>query len=248
MGYRIENKATELLIYDTDEKNITYYPKSELSVSASNGNIIITRTVGDSVSTIFSQEASKIDDPATNSVYDLVTTIKAYLQTDGGDNFSGGWADYNDNATSGTPLTVTGGGAAVVLTNDTLGTYTNTSNLPDGVDRLWDSSTNNFDWSDLKVGDMVDIRLDITVITSSSNTGIDVLLHLGTGGGAYNIPFIQEHNFKSSGTHQVTRFNSIYMGDSNTLDNGGQFKITSDANCTVTVNGWYVRCIRKGIV
>jgi len=89
MGYRIENKATELLIYDVDGKNINYYPKSELSVSASNGNIIITRTVGESISTIFNQEASKIDDPATNAVYDLVTTIKAYLQSDGGDNFSG---------------------------------------------------------------------------------------------------------------------------------------------------------------
>jgi len=248
MGYRIENKATELLIYDTDGKNITYYPKSELSVSASNGNIIITRTVGDSVSNIFSQEASKIDDPSVNSVYELVTTIKAYLQSDGGDNFSGGWADYNDNATSGTPLSVIGGGAAVVLTNDTLGTFTNTSNLPDGVTSLWNPSTNKFVWTDLKIGDMVDIRLDITITTASANTSINVLLHLGTGGGAYVIPFIQEHLFKTSGTHQITRFNSIYMGDSNTINNGGQFKITADSNCTVKVNGWYVRCIRKGIV
>lgn len=244
MGYRIENKATELLIYDTDGKNITYYPKSELSVSASNGNINISQNG----TPIFSQEASKIDDPATNAVYDLVTTIKAYLQTDGGDNFSGGWADYNDNATSGTPLSVTGGGAAVALTNDTLGTFTNTSNLPDGVTSLWNPSTNKFVWTDLKIGDMVDIRLDITITTASSNTSVNVLLHLGAGGGAYTIPFIQEHNFKTSGTHQITRFNSIYMGDSNTLNNGGQFKITADANCTVTVNGWYVRCIRKGIV
>lgn len=244
MGYRIENKATEILIYDTDGKNITYYPKSELSVSASNGNIIISQNG----TQIFNQEASKIDDPTTNAVYDLVTTIKAYLQTDGGDNFSGGWADYNDNATSGTPLSVTGGGAAVVLTNDTLGTYTNTSNLPDGVTSLWNPSTNKFVWTDLKIGDMVDIRIDITITTASSNTSVNVLLHLGAGGGAYTIPFIQEHNFKTSGTHQITRFNSIYMGDSNTLNNGGQFKITADSNCTVTVNGWYVRCIRKGIV
>ena len=248
MGYRIENKATELLIYDTDGKNITYYPKSELSISASSGNIIITQTVGESVNTIFSQEASMIDDPSVNSVYELVTTIKSYLTSHGNDDISGGFADYNDNATSGTPLNVTGGGAAVVLTNDTLGAYTNTQFLPEGVDRLWDPSTNNFDWSDLKVGDMVDIRLDIIVKTLSSNTGIDVLLHLGTGAGAYSIPFIQEHNFKSSGNHQITSFNSIYIGDTNTLNNGGQFKITADANCSVAVNGWYVRCLRRGAV
>lgn len=251
MGYRIENKATELLIYDMDGKNINYYPKSELSVSASSGNIIITRTQGESITQIFSQEASKIDDPSVNSVYELVTTIKSYLTLEGdNDNISGGFADYNDFATS-QPLgaiSVTGGGAAVVITNDTLGAYTNTQFLPEGVDRLWDPSTNNFDWSDLKVGDMVDIRLDIIVKTLSSNTGIDVLLHLGTGAGAYSIPFIQEHNFKSSGNHQITSFNSIYIGDTNTLNNGGQFKITADANCSVAVNGWYVRCLRRGAI
>ena len=248
MGYRIENKATELLIYDTDGKNINYYPKSELSVSASSGNIIITRTQGESITQIFNQEASKINDPSVNSVYELVTTIKSYLTSHGNDDISGGFADYNDNATSGTPLSVTGGGAAVVLTNDTLGAFTNTQFLPEGVSRLWDASTNNFDWSELSAGDMVDIRADITVTTSSSNTAIDVLLHLGAGGSAYTIPFIQDYNFKASGTYQKVMFNSIYMGDANTLNNGGQFKITADANCTVVVNGWYVRCLRRGAV
>lgn len=244
MAYRIENKATELLIYDTGGKNITYYPKSELSVSASNGNIIISQNG----SPILSQEASKIDDPSTNSVYDLVTTIKGYLQSNGGDGFSGGWADYNDNATSGTPLNVTGGGAAVVLTNDALGVYTNTAHLPSGVDRLWDPSTNNFDWSGLSIGDMVDIRIDITVTTASNNTAIDIDLELGTGGSVYTIPFISEQDFKTSAAHKIVEFNGIYIGDSNTKDNGGRFKISADKNCTVTVNGWYVRCIRKGIV
>ena len=244
MGYRIENKATELLIHDVDRKNITYYSKDNLSVKAEAGEIVILEGNEE----ILRADSTQIDDPSVNSVYDLVTTIKAYLTSHGDDDISGGFADYNDNATSGTPLSVTGGGAAVVLTNDTLGAYTNTQFLPEGVSRLWDASTNNFDWSDLSVGDMVDIRADITVTTSSSNTAIDVLLHLGTGGSAYTIPFIQDYNFKASGTYQKVMFNSIYMGDANTLNNGGQFKITADANCSVAVNGWYVRCLRRGAV
>jgi len=251
MGYRIENKATELLIYDTDGKNINYYPKSELSVSASSGNIIITRTQGESITQIFNQEASKIDDPSVNSVYELVTTIKSYLILAGdNDNISGGFADYNDFATS-QPLgaiSVTGGGAAVVLTNDTLGAYTNTQFLPEGVSRLWDPSTNNFDWSDLSIGDMVDIRIDIIVKTASTNTAIDIDLHLGAGGSAYTIPFVSEQDFKTSSNHNVAEFNSIYMGDANTLNNGGQLKISADKNCSVAVNGWYVRCLRRGAV
>jgi len=247
MGFRIENKATELLIYNTDTKSINYYPKSNLSVSASEGRVVLSN----GTQNIINDDVSKIDLPAFNGLYDLVTTIKSYLILGGdNDNISGGFANYDDFATS-QPLgaiSVTGGGAAVVLTNDTLGVNTNTSNLPEDVDRLWDPSTNNFDWSDLKVGDMVDIRLDIIVKTLSSNTGIDVLLHLGTGASAYSIPFIQEHNFKSSGNHQITSFNSIYIGDTNTLNNGGQFKITADATCSVAINGWYVRCLRRGIV
>lgn len=244
MGFRIENKATELLIYNTDTKSINYYPKSNLSVSASEGKVVLSN----GSQSIINDDVSKIDLPTFNGLYDLVTTIKSYLTSHGDDDISGGFADYNDNATSGTPLSVTGGGAAVVLTNDTLGAYTNTQFLPEGVSRLWDASTNNFDWSELSAGDMVDIRADIIVTTSSNNTAIDVLLHLGGGGGAYTIPFIQDYNFKSSGTYQKVMFNSIYMGDANTLNNGGQFKITADANCTVVVNGWYVRCLRRGTV
>ena len=79
MAYDIQNKTSELLIYDKVGKNINYYPKSELSVSASNGNIIIDQTVGESTNTIFSQEASMIDQPSVDSIYDLVTTIKSYI-------------------------------------------------------------------------------------------------------------------------------------------------------------------------
>lgn len=79
MAYDIENKTSELLIYDKRGKNIRYYPKSELSVSASNGNIVITQTVGELTNTIFSQEASMIDQPSADSVYDLVTTIHSYI-------------------------------------------------------------------------------------------------------------------------------------------------------------------------
>lgn len=244
MGYRIENKATELLIYDTDGKSITYYPKSELSVSASNGNIIITQTVGESVNTIFSQEASMIDDPSTNSIYDLVTTIKAYIESDGGDSFSGGWADYADFATTGTPLSVTT--SFSILTNDGLGVNTNTSYLPDGVTQLWDSSTNSFDWSELKVGDMIDIRMDLDVITVTNNTAITVNLYMGSGGSIV-VPFISSQNFKTAGTYNLIRYQGLYIGSEDVRTNAAQLKIKADNNCTCVVNGWYVRYTKKGI-
>ena len=162
------------------------------------------------------------------------------------DIFSGGFADYNDLATQSTPLIVTVPGSPVALTNDGLGAFTNKTYLPTGVTDVWDTSTNMFDWSDLSLGDMVDIRLDIDLITASPNTEIKVDLHLGTGGGAYTIPFITDKDFKNVGTHKENRFNGIYMGDANTLNNGGKFMITTDKDCTLKVNGWYVKIIQRG--
>ncbi len=246
MGFDIQNKNLELLIYDKVGKNINYYPKSELSVSASNGNIIITQTVGESVNTIFSQEASMIDQPSTNSIYDLVTTIKGYIGTESPDSFSGGWADYEDVATTGTPISVTA--TPTVLTNDGLGVDTNTSYLPvggNGITQLWNTSSNGFDFSDLEVGDMLDIRMDIDVIIASNNTAVDVNLHMGAGGTVI-VPFISQQNFKTTGTFEVIRYMGLYIGSTNVRDNLAQLKISSDNNCTCIVNGWYIKAIRRG--
>jgi len=246
MAYDIQNKTLELLIYDKVGKNINYYPKSELSVSASNGNIIITQTVGESLNTIFSQEASMIDQPSTNSIYDLVTTIKGYIGTASPDGFSGGWADYADAATTGSPIAVTA--VPTALTNDGLGVDTNTKYLPisgNGITQLWNTSSNGFDFSDLNVGDMLEIRMDIDVITASNNTAVDVNLHMGSGG-AVIVPFISQQNFKTTGTFEVIRYMGLYIGSEDVRDTLAQLKISADKNCTCIVNGWYIKATRRG--
>lgn len=162
------------------------------------------------------------------------------------DIFAGGLFDYNDLATTGSPISVTVAGSPVIMTNDGLGVATNKLFPPAGVTDVWDAGNDVFDWSELKLGDMVDIRLDFDLITTSPNTEIKVDLHLGTGGAAYTIPWIAEVNFKSSGTHKLNRYNGIYMGDLNTLNNGGQFKISTDTDCTVVINGWFCKVIKRG--
>ena len=246
MAYDIQNKTLELLIYDKVGKNINYYPKSELSVSASNGRIIITQTVGESLNTIFNQEASMIDEPSTNSIYDLVTTIKHYIGIESPDSFSGGWADYNDTATAGSPIAVTA--VPAVLTNDGLGVDTNTTYLPtggNGITQLWNTSSNGFDFSDLNVGDMLDIRMDISVVIASTNTVVDVNLLMGTGGSVV-VPFISDQNYKATGTFEVVRYMGIYIGSTDVRDTLAQLKIEADKNCTCIVHGWYIKAIRRG--
>lgn len=162
------------------------------------------------------------------------------------DNFSGGLFDYNDAATSSAPISVVGGGASSILTNDGLGAFTNTNFTPVGISSLWDTNLNKFDWSELKLGDMVDVRLDIDVTTTQTNTEVRVDLVLALGGFSYSIPWILETNYKTSGIHKLNRYNGVYMGDSNTLNNPAHFTITSDKNCDVVVNGWYIKVISRG--
>lgn len=161
------------------------------------------------------------------------------------DNCTIGLVDYNDAATVITPINIPTGLVNVNVTNDTLGPLTNKAYLPLGVTDIWDSSTDLFDWSELKLGDMIDIRLDLSVTTTSPNQLVQVDLSLGVGGSQYSIPF-EDNVFKSSGTQRITRYNGIYIGDTNTLNNGARFVIRSDNTATLVVNGWYVKVLIRG--
>jgi len=158
-------------------------------------------------------------------------------------NLSGGIFDYNDAATAITPITVTGGGGFVDLTNDELGAFTNKLFPPPAISDVWDATGNVFDFTELTLGDMVDIRLDVTITTASVNTEIEIDLNLGEGGSPYDIAWLNPVVFKDSEAHHVVVYSGIYMGDTNTLDNPAKFRIMADKTCTVVVNGWYCKVI-----
>lgn len=178
---------------------------------------------------------------------ELLEDILAAIVASGGatDNCRIGFADYSDLATQTTPIVVTGGAGFVYLTNDGAGPFTNKTYLPTGVTDVWDAIAGNFDFTELKPGDMVDIRLDLDITTSSPNQLVYVALELGSGAGLYSIPFASDV-FKDTGEKNVNRYNGIYIGDANTLNGGGRFKISSDDNATVKVNGWYCKILIRG--
>lgn len=154
--------------------------------------------------------------------------------------------DYNDAATQTTPISIAVADTWYNLTNDGAGPYTNkTYAFPDITD-IWDTVGDEFDFSSLALGDTVDIRLDVEVTSTALNQDfdIDLVLAIGTAG-EYRIPFIVEQQFKATGSRQLIRFNSIYMGDTNTRDNPGKFQIRSSDPGSVKVNGWYVRVSRR---
>lgn len=164
--------------------------------------------------------------------------VRDFLKTAG---LRGGIVDYNDATTTGTPLVVTGGGGAVYLTNDGAGANSYSNLLDAGLTDLWNVSTNEFDWTELALGDAVDIRLDVDVITTSANQEVIIQLELASGdAGEYSIPYTDDI-YKTAGTYKLERYNGIYMGNAATLNNPAKFKVSSDGNCTIIVNGWYMK-------
>lgn len=148
-----------------------------------------------------------------------------------------GIMDYNDLATATTPISVPGTSTFVDITNDGAGDNTNKAYKAAGVTDLWDVGTNLFDWTDLSLGDQVNIRLDLAVTTTSPNQVVIVQLLVAVGGAPYSLLY-SENNFKNTGVHEINRFSMVYMGDTNTLNNGAKFQIKSDAAATVVVRGW----------
>jgi len=175
----------------------------------------------------------------------LEEILAATLAGGSADNIRGGVIDYNDLATTTTPISVSSGLVDVDITNDGLGSFTNKAYAPVGVTDIWDSTTNLFDFSQLAVGDMVDIRLDLTVTTTSPNQLVEIDLVLGVGGFQYSIPF-SRNSYKNASAQNVNRYNGIYMGDLNTLNNPAKFVVRSDSPALIVVNGWYCKILKRG--
>lgn len=154
--------------------------------------------------------------------------------------------DYNDAGTSTTPISIAVANTWYPLTNDAAGPFTNKTYALSSVADVWDTASQAFDFSGLELGDTVDIRVDVTATSTVTNQTFDVDLFVADGeAGEYQLPFIIEQAFKSSGAHRLLRFNGIYMGDTNTKDNPAVFKIRSSNTGSVVVNGWYVRVTKR---
>lgn len=159
-----------------------------------------------------------------------------------------GYFDYNDLATQTTPLTVTGGAGWVDIPNDTLGPNTSRSERPTTVTDVWNPTLGEFDWSELSIGDTVEIRLDMQVITSSNDTEIAVQIDIAQGTASnFQVPFVVETTYKFTGAHDLNRYNGGYIGSADVRDNPAKFQIKSDKTCTVKVKGWYVNITRRSI-
>ena len=159
-----------------------------------------------------------------------------------------GWWDYNDTATAGTPIALTLANTYYDLTNNALGANTNTAYRLSTVANIWNTGTNRFDFTGLALGDVVEVRIDIDVTTTSANTAIRVDLELGVGQpGAFILPIVLPINIKTASTNKIVMSRKFYVGSSLIKDNPARIRAQADTTgATVRVNGWFVDVVKWG--
>jgi len=156
---------------------------------------------------------------------------------------SAGYAVYEDSKVTTTTLAA---GVFTIIPNDALGTNTTNAYLPLGVTNLWNAGTSSFDFSELAVGDAVEMRIIVQPTTTSNNTEIELDLFLGSGGAQYKVPFITTQNFQFAGLFEATRYTSFPIRDENTRTSPAQFKAIADKNCTLQTDDFFVKVTRNG--
>lgn len=156
-----------------------------------------------------------------------------------------GWYNYDhDGAT--VPLTL----AATFydLINDAAGPSNDITFAISGATTIWDTGTNRFDFTDLIIGDVVELRVDVSVTTGTANTAIDLVLELAEGTGSeVTLPLTIHRDIKTAGTYQVVLSIPFPISTTSIKNNPARLMASADkTGATVIINGWFVNVIRPG--
>ena len=159
------------------------------------------------------------------------------------DNLTGGWAAYFNGDL--TPISIPAGTPTKLTMDATTGGIQD-QYLPLGVSKIWDSTNSQFDFSELSLGDMVDIRVD----GSLTNTGINesfVLNFIGAKGsaGEYTLPFASGNRL-FSGTSIVSRYNGVFIGSQDMIDNPSELEIVTTDPASGFLVDIYVKILKIG--
>lgn len=157
-----------------------------------------------------------------------------------------GWFYYEDLATKTTPLTIVAN-VVKTLTNDTGGDATNDNYPPFGVSSLWNSTTNQVDFSQLQGGDMVKIRVGLDITTDVNNAQWAVRIRAELAHLRAKMIFDIANGFQeTAATFQKTMFNEIFI-ESYLTDYPAEFQFFSNKAGSVIVGGFLFDVIQRNI-
>jgi len=144
---------------------------------------------------------------------------------------------YSD---TGVPKSLTSAAGWSDIPNDTLGDATViTYGLP-GLTDVWFGGS-VFDWRPLALGDMLVMRVDLTVDILSNNTRVAV--RYTSAGGALNI---FDNWYPRTGVFSVSPSFPTSLIDPALLNNNAKFEIIAETDCNYTVLGFSIQVTRRG--
>lgn len=154
-----------------------------------------------------------------------------------------GFFVYSDLATASTPISYTASNP-LKLTNDGLGAQTQNTYKPYNITKLWNAVTNQFDFSELSLGDELSIRFNIQVTTSATNQQFRLYLSMAIGGIAYTIDN-GAFFFKTAEAHPIGFVIPISMSNTDTITKPAELMFVSSDNATIKMNSFYISTKRK---
>jgi len=158
-----------------------------------------------------------------------------------------GYFHYTDTATQTTPLTILPD-TNKKLTNDGLGAQTNLTQAPYGISTLFNTTTNEFDFSQLSIGDTLDLRVDLLLTTTSANQKYLVFLRVGEGSPSqYDLPIFNGQIKSISSDNRIIGSEPFSIDYQDHIDYPATLYILSDDDGSVKVNGWFTSIIRKSV-
>jgi hypothetical protein len=148
------------------------------------------------------------------------------------------WFNANDAATTTTPITHGAGSTTTFLTNDGAGPKTTFYN-PNSKATLWNTATNKFDFSSLKIGDTVEFRINVDVANAAAQE-INLVMDAAEGTTEAESINVNHTYFKTASSgDQITAMFRIYMDTNEKRTGSSRFRLTSIAATTIVVNGWF---------
>lgn len=153
---------------------------------------------------------------------------------------------YVDLATQTTPLTVLSG-VEKKITNDILDPKTNVLNAPYGIVRMWDETTNQIDFTQTVIGDLITITPTIEITTTAANQDFQIYIKLGVGSSTPSTIQVYRGSVKTVGSIIVSPARDFSMDISDNVDFPAEIYILSDANCTVKSGFLDIKVVRKNV-
>ena len=154
---------------------------------------------------------------------------------------------YADLETQTTPFT-TVANVAKKLNNDALGSLTNIANAPYGISTLWNSVGSFFiDLTQLSIGDLVNLRVDMLITPSAINSQYRVFLKMAIGSAEPWELTLVNSDRKLATEFQINDSVNFDIARQSLINFPSELWIETSVNTTIKIKGWYFNVIRKGL-